>query len=321
MPSTESMPPSSRRSTWRVVLPFVIALALVVFVLSRLDLRAFVGHLARISAPSFFVAAVAFVLALCAADSLATVLVYRRSVARLRFRDFFVLRGASYLPSMVNHHVGQAFVTVALSRIHGVDLARVAGTTLLVYASWMGCVLGLGCLAIVLLGKPLVWLAVPLGAGILYLVLLALRPAPLARLRVLSPLFEAGVSGHLWALLARLPHLAVLFLGTWLPFWFFGVRIPFAAACAYVPILMVAVTLPITPQGFGTRDVLAATFFEVYAPGATSSERLSAIAASTTAWGVAITLVEVVFGLVLLRSFTPKLEGGLSSDSVDRGNV
>lgn len=307
MDQAERARKSGRRSVWRAAFPFVIALGLVAFVLSRLDLRAFLRHLSRVSAPSFLAFTVVFMVALCAADSLATVLVYRKAVAPIRFRDFFVLRGASYLPAIVNHHVGQAFLTLALSRIHGVPLARVAGATLLVYASWMGCVLGLACIAIILMAKPLIWLAVPLGAGLLYLLVLALRPAALASMRLLSPLFEAGVSGHLWALVARLPHLCVLFLGTWLPFWFFGVRIPIPAAFAYVPIIMVAVTVPITPQGFGTRDVLAATFFEAYAPFPTKEERLAAIAASTTAFGVALTLVEIVFALLLLRSLDPRL--------------
>ena len=303
------------RSLVRSVLPFVLSIALVVFVLARLDFRAFRDHLARVSAPSFLAFAAVFVVSLCAADSLATVLVYRRSVAPIRFRDFFILRGASYLPSLLNHHVGQAFITLTLSRVHGVPLARVAGATLLVYASWMGSILGLSCIAIVLGDKPLVWLAAPLGAGLVYLAVLALRPARLASIRLLAPLFEAGVRGHLWALFARLPHLVVLFLGTWIPFWFFGVRIPPAPAFAFIPVLMVAVTLPITPQGFGTRDVLAATLLEPFAAFPTQGERLAAIAASTTAWGVAITLVEIVFALVLMRMRAPAPEASNPPES------
>jgi hypothetical protein len=320
-PPAPTTPPA--RSRWRALLPFVLALGLVGFVLSRLDLRAFLAHLGRVSAPAFLGFSVLFVLALLSADTLATVLVYRRSVAPIRFRDFWVLRGASYLPSTINHHLGQAMITLALSRVYGVSLARVAGATLLVYASWMGCVLGLLCVAIVVAAKPLIWLAVPLGAGLVYLFLLALRPARLARTRLLAPLFEAGVQGHLLALLARLPHFGVLFLGTWLPFLFFGVRIPFPTAAMYVPVVMVAVTLPITPQGFGTRDMLAATFFERFAPGDSAPERLAALAASTTAWGISITLVEVVLGLLLLRRLGPTLsaaeEGPANRDAVRGG--
>jgi Lysylphosphatidylglycerol synthase TM region len=331
-PATSSTK-AEHRSVWRTVLPFVIALVLVGFVLSRLDLHAFLAHLKRVSSPFFFPAVIAFVICLCAADSFATVLVYRASVAKIRFRDFFILRGASYLPSILNHHLGQAFITLALSRIHKAPLARVAGATLLVYASWMGCILGLACIAILLVGKPLIWLALPLGAGIIYLIILAVRPARIAKIQVFAPLFEAGVQGHLLALAARLPHLVVLFLGTWLPFWFFDVRIPVEAAFTYVPIMMVAVTLPLTPQGFGTRDVLAATFFEPYGPiGSSREDRLAAIAACTTAWGVAITLIDVVFALALLRLLpirltdvrqtraqTPKTES-LETEATDEAN-
>jgi Lysylphosphatidylglycerol synthase TM region len=301
-PSASPAPPR-----WRRALPFALAAALVAFVLSRLDYRAFLAALARVDAPLFAAFAAVFVLALCAADTFATVLVYRRSVARVAFRDFFVLRGASYLPSLLNHHVGQAFITVFLARVHDVPLARVAGATLLVYASWCGCLLLLAAAAFPACGEGPALSALLLGAGSLYLAVLAARPSRLTRVGLLAPLFEAGVRGHLLALAARVPHLLVLFAGTWLPFWFFDVRIPLGPALKYVPLLMVAVTLPVTPQGFGTRDLLAAALFERFAAGATREEHLAAIAASTTSWAVAITLAQAALGSLLLHRALPHL--------------
>jgi hypothetical protein len=311
MSSEATVPPAAPGAPlWRRALPFVVAVGLIAFVLRNVDLRAFAARLAGVSAPGFLGFTVVFLIALLTADAFATAFVYRRTALPVGFREFWVLRGASYLPSLLNHHVGQAFITYFVARRHGAPLARVAGATLLVYASWSGCVLGLGCVALWLTGRPLIWLAIALGAGLAYLGLLALRPARLARTRLLGPLFEAGVSGHLVAMAVRLPHLAVLFLGTWLPFRFFGVQIPLSAALTYVPILMVAVTLPVTPQGFGTRDVLAATFFEPFAPGDTHAERLAALAAATTSFGVALTLLEALLGLILLRRAMPALERG-----------
>jgi len=293
---------------WRRLLPFAIGLGLIAFVFGRLDLRTFVAHLRTVNVPAIVLFGVAFVLALLTADSFATVIIYRRSVAPIRFRDFWVLRGASYLPSMLNHHVGQAFVTYFLSRTYGVSLLRVAGATLLVYASWMGCLLIIGSVAIVLNKGDVLWVVAVLGVGVLYLIVLALRPAALSRTKLLAPLFEAGVSGHLLALVVRLPHFVVLFLGTWLPFRFFAIDIPPGAAAAYVPIIMVAVTLPITPQGIGTRDTASAFFFEKFAPGGTHDERLAAIAAATLSWGVVFTVVEALLGILLLRRAMPQIE-------------
>jgi hypothetical protein len=286
---------------WRRAVPFVLAAALVAFVVARLDFTAFVRALAAVDAPRFVAFAALFVLSLLTADAFATAIVYRRTAPGVTFRELWALRGASYLPSLLNHHVGQAFVTVAVARRHGVPIARVAGATLVVYASWMGAILGLGVAALLVRGDALVLPIAVVVVGLGYLALVAWRPARLARVTVLAPLFEAGVGGHLVALAARLPHVAALFLGTWLPFSFFGVRVPFLEALATVPVMMVVVTLPITPQGFGTRDVLAAHFFEGFAAGDTRAARLAAVAAATASFGVAITLIELCIGVALFR--------------------
>jgi hypothetical protein len=293
---------------WRRALPFVIAAALIGFTLRKVGLATFARQLAVVNAPLFLGFATLFMIALLTADAFATAIVYRRTVAPIRFGELWILRGASYLPSLLNHHVGQAFLTYYIARGYGVPIARMAGGTLLVYVSWMGCLLGTGCLAMVVAGQPILMPALVVAAGLAYLAVIAIRPAFLARTKLLGPLFDAGLVGHVVAVVVRLPHLAVLFLGTWLPFEFFGVHIPLGAALAYVPIVMVGVTLPITPQGLGTRDLISAHFFERFASGATHEERIAAIVASTTSWVVAFTLTQALFGLIMLRKALPALE-------------
>jgi hypothetical protein len=302
---------------WKRVAPFVVALALVAFVASRLDLDTFVAELLRVDYASYLAFAAAFVIGLLSADTLATVLIYRRTVARVRYRDFFVVRGASYLPSLLNHHLGQVFLTYFMARAYRVTIQRVAGATLLTYATWTGCLLGMAILALFLSGDAEAWGLVALGAGLAYLVVIAARPRALAKNGVLAPLFDAGVSGHLLALVARVPHFVVLFLGSWIPFRFFGVNIPIEEAIKLVPVLMVAVTLPITPHGVGTRDLLAATFFEAFAAGATHEERLAALAAATTSWAVASTLFEALVGLVLMRKALPRIAPGALAEEAE----
>lgn len=304
---------------WRRALPFALAAALLGVALRQVDLHAFARHLATVNAPLYLAFALGFVLSLLTADTFATVLVYRRTVAPVGFGELWILRGASYLPALLNHHVGQAFLTYYIARAHGVPLARMTGGTLLVYVSWMGLLAGTGCLALVVAGQPLVMPAVIVVVGLVYLAVIATRPAWLARTRLLAPLFEAGLGGHLVALMVRVPHLVVLFVGTWLPFRFFGVDIPFRAALAFVPILMVGVTLPITPQGLGTRDLIAAALFEPFAPGATHAERLASIAAATTSWLVAVTLTGGLLGLVLLKRALPALDHRTDAKGTSRG--
>lgn len=302
--AASTAPAAPPQPPWRRALPFVLAIALVAAVLSRVDFRTFGQRLLAVDVVSFVAFTAGIVTAILAADTVATVVVYRRSVAPISLKDFFTLRGASYLPSLVNHHVGQAFVTWFVARSHAVPLWRVAGATLVAYATWVGALLGLASVAFLLNGRPMTWLVPPLGAGLVYLAILAWKPPALAKTTFLGPLFEAGVAGHLVAMVARVPHMMLLFAGTWLSFRFFGVEIPVRAAFERVPILMVVVTLPLTPQGFGTRDVTAAQLFESFAPGASPEERLAAIAAATTSWGVASTLGEVALALLLTRRAT-----------------
>lgn len=294
---------------WKAVAPFVLAIALLAFLFARTDLAAIRARLADIDVPLFLGFSGLFVACLLSADAFATVLVYRPILGRIRFRDLWVVRGASYLPSILNHHVGQAFVTVFLARSHNVPLARMAGGTIVAYASWAACLLLLGSGAVLATGSPAAWLFLPLGAGTAYLAILALRPARLAKIELLRPLFEAGVKGHLIAAAARVPHAAVQFTGVWISFRLFGVHIPAGAAFSYIPVLMVVVTLPITPQGFGTRDAAAAMLFLQYGVGATDEARRASIAACTLSWAFVLLAIEGVLGLLLLPRAT-KLLGG-----------
>ncbi len=296
------------RPAWRTALPFVIAVALIGLVLSRVDLDAFARAVAGVNKPLLAAASGAFCFSLWLADSFATVPLYRRLVGRIGYREFMTFRAASYLPSLMNHHLGQAALTWMLSRGCGLPLWRVAGATLVSYASWGGCLLGTGCLALVVSGESLGWLALPLGAGLAYLGLLALKPARLAKLTVLAPLFEAGVSGHLVALVTRMPHMTVMLLGSWASFELFGVHVPLAVGLRVFPVLMVALTIPLTPQGFGTRDAVAALLLAGYAPGETHAEKLAAVAAATTAWGVTTSAWEAVMGLSFSRVAARRVE-------------
>ncbi len=304
---TSSTPPAPRIPLFRRLIPFVVAVLLLGFVASRINFDAFGRALAALDYVSFLAFNAGWCVALLAADALGNFAAYRLTMPGVRWKDFFVYRGASYLPSLVNHHLGQGYMTYLMAKLAAVPIARMAGATLVSYASWMGCLLGCVVVALPFSRLPVVYVPVILVAGALYLVVIALRPARLARVTLLSPLFEAGIGGHAIAFTARLPHLAVLVLGTWGSFFFFGIRIPLVEALVYLPMLLVATTLPITPQGFGTRDTAAQLFFEVYAPGATQEERFGVLAACTTSWGVASSIVAAIIGLVCGRIVSARL--------------
>lgn len=296
---------SPRLPPWRRLLPLLVGGTLFAIVLSRLDFATFTEALHRTNYLAFSAFIVAFSVALLVADVLASTFAYARTVGSVRFRDLFVIRGASYLPSILNHHVGQAWLTYFLAKTRGVSLARTAGATLFVYATTLAALF-----AFLLLGLPfnhgrVVWL-MPVVitvsvAGVGYILAIAIRPRWLADRALLAPLFEAGVRGHLTAVAVRMPHMMVQFAGTWIPFLFFGVELPFVDALALLPVIMLAVTLPVSPQGLGTREALSIALLSAYATG-NAAERSAVIAASTLSWLVLLTLVQLLLSLVFMRS-------------------
>ncbi|MFO0547857.1 MAG: lysylphosphatidylglycerol synthase domain-containing protein [Polyangiaceae bacterium] len=305
---TASVAPPARTTLLRKVVPFFIAIALMAFVFSRIDFQAFVHALAGLNIAPFLGFALLWQISLLGADALGNYAAYRLTMPNVRYTDFYVFRGASYLPGMVNHHLGQAYMTYLMSKLARMPLARVAGATLVSYAGWMACLLGCVTIALPMTNLPLGYVPVILVIGVAYLVVVAIRPKFLERIAFLAPLFEAGLRGHAISLAARVPHLAVLVLGTWLGYLFFGVKVPIGVALVYLPIMLVATTLPITPQGFGTRETLAQAFFAAYAAGATDAERLGRLTAATTAWGVAITLSGILLGLVCSQVVSRRLQ-------------
>ncbi len=290
---------------WRRTWPLLLAAVLVGFVLYRMNWAEFLRALGSINYPAFLGFTLLFSAALLTADVFATAHVYRTRICPVTFKEVFVLRGASYLPSMLNHHVGQGWLTYFMAKTYQAPLWRVTGATLLVYATTFACVYLLGVVALLLNPTAIAWLLptiLGVGAmGVLYLALLWLRPGILKSNPATAPLGEAGLRGHLVAMAYRLPHVVVLFVGTWAPFWFFGVDVPLSDALAYIPVVMLVAALPITPQGIGTRDVIALQLLAQYA-GGDESQRAATLAAATLSWAAALTVVQALISPWFMRS-------------------
>jgi hypothetical protein len=289
---------------WRRTAPFVLAAGLVASVLWRIDRGALLASIGRTSLLLFGACTALFTVVLLVADCVAGRYVYRRLAGPITLRQLIALRGASYLPGLLNHNLGQAWVTYAIARACGVPILRVTGATLLVYATTLGCLFALALLSLALAPDRFAWLP-PLvaiaGCGaIAYLATLATRPRWFTQGRLTAPLADAGLRGHAAALALRAPHIGVLFFGTWMPLWLFGIEIPASDALALMPGLMVLASLPITPQGVGTRDAFAVQVFSAYATGA-AAEREATIAAATLCWAAALTVVQIPLSLLMLR--------------------
>jgi uncharacterized membrane protein YbhN (UPF0104 family) len=186
--------------------------------------------------------------------------------------EVLLARGASYLLGLLSYVAGQGGMGFYLART-GVPPGRSAGAVLLLMIA-NGIVLvllGAAGLAIELdrldgvrTDLLLLTIAAALAGTLAYLIVIAVRPRWLERYSLLAPLFEAGLGGHLRAILARIPHMLLLAALHWGAFRIWGIPVPPVRGLALNPIVLLIAALPVTPGGLGTTQALQVLFFSPY---------------------------------------------------------
>lgn len=217
------------------------------------------------------------------------------------------IKCASYLLMTVNYALGGAALTVLLRRRAGLGLAEAAGVVILVSATDLCVVLGLGALAAASAGgdAPVVRAGAVAAAGIGWFGGLALlrmpgHLGPLERLRSFA-VFDAlrqAPALRLVELLALRVTFAVCFVSVaGAAFLAFGIEIEPSRLVVGMMILAVIGALPIAVAGLGTGQVAAVYVFKGVAP----PETLIALSLVLSAGLIAL---RVAMGLVFAREFT-----------------
>jgi uncharacterized membrane protein YbhN (UPF0104 family) len=297
-------PTRAMSSWWRRVLPWVVGVGLFWFMLSKTELGTVAESLRRVNVPRYVAFVVTFGVVNLACDAFAAAVVFRRTAAPVTFGVVAVVRAASYLPQLVNFHVGQAYTAYLLTRVYRAPGVRVAGALLVVYATTLGALVAVPALLLPFSYQALPWLGRTLAGlaacGTGYLVLLALKPQVLARRAGISVPFELGVRGHLALMACRLPHVTVLCVSMWLSFYFFDVTVPLFESFLYIPVILLISTLPLTPQGVGTREFIAIKLLVPFVVTSDGDPK-APIIASGVAWAASTAAVSAVISLLFSR--------------------
>jgi hypothetical protein len=284
--------------------PWLVTAGLLFFVFKKIDFADVVAK-TRTAAPWLIPVCFATVGAIYVADSFAIWQTFGWFLAPLTYAQVLAVRGATYLLAIINYNVGQGAIVYFVHRATGAPVMRGVATVLLI----MGInVLALLVLATVGLGvAPDVphSVAVVLGAAYAGLAVYGLivwrKPRWLASRPIFDVLLSAGISGHLRALMVRVPHIAALVAYQTSMMWAFGVDVPLAQAIVALPIVFFIAVLPISVQGLGTTQVAMTFFFARYAPGDKVAQEAAVVAASLSSTAIA-TMLQAAIGLVCLRS-------------------
>ena len=296
--------PSTPVPLWRRFVPWTIAALLVGFILSRVDIHEVGSLLRAVSGPLYGAFILAFTVVNLVCDCLAISRVYTANGMPETLRSILVVRGASYLPAILNYHLGQAYLTYLIAKHHGRKIVDVARGTLVAYATMLGAFALVAAVGMTMPVEQPPWVlrtvSLLIGGGVVYLGVLWMRPEFLADHPLTKPLFDVGAGGHVVLLLWRLPHVLVLSCAVWVNYTFFGVIVPLRSAVAIVPLILLVAALPLTPQGVGTREIVAIHLLIPYV-GGTFSDRAAPIVAAGAAWTLGTIAAQAAVGLFFMR--------------------
>jgi hypothetical protein len=280
------------RAALRRLAVWLVGITIVVVVMIRIPFAAFRDAITH--GPHLTLAAVDFAVtfAVLCTDALATQWSLRATAVHWTFAQSMLVRGSTYLLAVLNYAVGQAGLGYYLHR-SGVTASRAVGVTLFLTGTTFAALLVLttGSWASYQPSGTMWWTLVGgCGAFAVYLAVIALRPRFVADRAPLAPLFDAKVSGHLLAVAARLPHVAMLTMSFWIAMRAWGLAMPFGVAASVMPGVVIATVLPISPAGLGTAQAALVFLCADFAPGATADARQANI--------LAFSLVHFVYGVL-----------------------
>ena len=285
------------------VLPWVITAGLLVYLFKKTPIQEVVEAASR-AAPWTIPAMVVITLAIFLADCLAIWKTFGWFVAALTFKEALTLRAATYLLAMVNYTLGQGAFVYFLNRTRGVRVMKAAAAVLLIMGINVLLLLLMATVGLLMGAQPLpgfqrgVYVAY-VGLAV-YIVLLMLKPAWLRRRGAFEVLLSAGLSGHLKALLVRVPHTFTLLIFNYVGLTAFGVHVPFLQIVLCLPVVFLAGVLPAV-AGLGPIQAAMVLFFARYATG-TQDEREAAVLAASLGSSAIAWCVQSLLGIIGIRS-------------------
>jgi hypothetical protein len=114
---------------------------------------------------------------------------------------------------------------------------------------------------------------------------------------------DAGISGHAWAFLYRVPNMVALIGAQVLFMRCFGIDLPLDVSLFYLPALMFIVGMPLSVQGLGPGQIASVNFFSNYVSGNPANAEATILACGFA--GAALTTIgAILIGLCCLTTAT-----------------
>ncbi len=278
------------------LIPWILTAGIFAFILQRVPLQGVAAVLRRIPLPAYLALMVPYSLAYCGIDAFVLTRVMNWFHAPVPYRRILPVRAAAYILALLNPGLGHGAVAFALHRREGVPFLEVTGSLLFLTVLEF-CQLALYAALGIFGFQPHLRLAfvpvyVVLGVGMGVLGLCVRRgidplawgltrlgrwrqgnPAseaasPLQRLGLLHAFRQARLRHYLLTLLYKTPNFLLAVGVHYLALRLFGVEAPFGRLLAFLPIVFLVASLPVTVAHLGTTQAAWLYFFAPYGEAA-----------------------------------------------------
>ena len=278
------------------LLPWVITLAIFVFIFRRVPVPELLEALRQASLLPYLALMAPYSMVYCLVDTFVLTKAITWFNKPVRYARVLPVRAAAYILSLLNPGLGQGGTAFYIHRREGVPFFEMAGSIVFLVVIEFGQLALYAAIGIFIVQPELAAVFAPFyvifaaafavvlayirhGLGPLARVAqslcrLAGRDIELARLaarpaaHILRALQMAGVRHYLLALLYKAPNFFLAILVHYLAVQQFGLQIPFLTLLAFLPVVFLAASLPITVAHLGTSQAAWLFFFAAHGPEA-----------------------------------------------------
>lgn len=275
-PREQELPSRKRTPLWKRVIPFLIAGGILTYLFLHLDMHQVFEALLGADVSLYVPWLVVFILASFLLDTQNLAAVINTFRHEISFRDALAIRGVTYLLMTIDYSLGLGALIYYMR--HDLDIPVMRSTSIMLFFNTITqltlvvmAIIGLLLLPTTssLLKQFLILSTVFVGSVTLFVFALKRLPSRgyllrIKNLNLIKVFHEASWESYLTLIFWRGIYYW-LFIG-----FFYGatrafyMNIPLIALVAYVPIILLIISMPITPCGFGTAQAAMIYLFKDY---------------------------------------------------------
>ncbi len=262
--------------TWKRLLPLAVSAAILIYLFWYIDIRLCFNALMNADMAIYVPSVVVLIFATFLLDTQNLAATLKHFHYPLTWKNAFTLRGVTYLIMTIDYSVGLGVLIYYLKKHLGIPVMRSTGLMAffngitqkaLVYMAIIGLIIMSPTSA--LLGNMLIFFV---GFAVLdFLLIVVLKKIPsrglalkIKNMNLLKAFHEAS-----WRTYGVLIFWRILYYALFVAFFYVAVRafnmqIPLVTLIAYVPIILLVISLPIAPGGFGTAQAAMLILFKDY---------------------------------------------------------